>query len=103
GTLSYATSEGLLLSAAASRPLVQTAKALSAEHKVQPVRLRGIPTGAHVPLHRGFHTMTLIGLDETGLPPHWNQPTDRLGEVDEAAIEQTVDFAESLLRRLQDQ
>jgi hypothetical protein len=49
---------------------------------------------------RGMKAMTLMGLDRDGLPPHWNQPTDRISEVDETGVAETIEFSELLLRAL---
>ena len=100
GHLSYATRECLLHTANADPTLVREAQALHDTHGVQAVTLQGVPTGAHIPLHRGLPAMSILGVDDNGLPPHWNRVTDRLTEVDEPSVEKAVDFAEALIRRL---
>jgi hypothetical protein len=41
-----------------------------------------------------------MGLDERGLPPHWNQISDRVTAVDEKTIARAADFSEALIRKL---
>lgn len=101
GTLHYLKTEGFLHALPADPTLAGLAESLSAgKRPVRPGTLRAIPTGAHVPLMRGMKAMTLMGLDRDGLPPHWNQLSDRIGEVDETGVAETIEFSELLLREL---
>lgn len=62
--------------------------------------MRAVPTGAYIPLMREMKAMTVMGLDENGLPPHWNQISDRVMEVEEKSIAQVSSFADDFIREL---
>lgn len=100
GRLCYAEREGLLYAAPAGPQLRAAAKALETSHGLHPVQLRTVPTAGHIALARGYDAVTLIGLDEHGVPPHWNRQSDRLAEVDETQVEQAAETALALIRRL---
>jgi len=102
GKLHYITGEGMLHVTPSAAPLVEAAEGVAARHDASPARLRAIPSAAHMAFARGYQTMSVMGLDETGVPPHWNWLTDVLTEVDDAAIANAADFCEALLRRLED-
>lgn len=101
GTLHYLTAEGMLHVSPSARPLVEAAEAVDGPFGAYPGRLRAVPSAAHMALARGYQAMTVMGLDETGLPAHWNWLTDVLTEVDDEAIANAADFCEALLRRLE--
>jgi Zn-dependent M28 family amino/carboxypeptidase len=100
GSLHYLKTEGFMHTLHADKTLASLADTLRVGRPVQAGNLRAIPTAAHVPLMRGMKAMTLMGLDRDGLPPHWNQPTDRISEVDETGVAETIEFSELLLRAL---
>lgn len=100
GTLHYLKTEGFVHALQADPTLAGIAEKRSVGRPVRAGILRAIPTAAHVPLMRGMKAMTLMGLDRDGLPPYWNQMADRIGEVDETGIAETIDFSELLLRDL---
>jgi len=100
GRLHYLQGEGMLHYTSGNKTLINIAERLSPEFGATAARLRALPTEAHVPLLHGYKVMTLMGLDDQGLPPNWNQVTDRVAEVDETAIEHAANFAEKLLRTL---
>jgi hypothetical protein len=80
--------------------MIEAANAAARTHKATPAELRSVPTGLHGLLARGYRGMTIMGLNEEGLPPHWNWHTDRISEVDEPAVANAADFAEAILRTL---
>ena len=98
GRLHYLTAEGMLHRMAAGKLLVHAAETAAARFDAQAGELRAIPTGAHIPLSWGYPAMTIMGLNEEGLPAHWNWHTDRIMEVDEPAIARAADFAEAVVR-----
>ena len=100
GKLHYLRGEGLLHFSPSNPEMHAAAERLTGDFDVSEAALRAVPTGAHFPLLHGYKAMTLIGLDEDGMPPHWNWVTDMISEVDEAHIEAATDVAEALLRTL---
>ncbi|MBI3119274.1 MAG: M28 family peptidase [Candidatus Hydrogenedentes bacterium] len=100
GGLRYITAEGMLIATPAGSTLRRAAEAVAGEYGAAPALLRAVPTAAHVPLARGYRSMTIMGLDDEGLPPHWNQPSDRVTEVDEDSIARAAAFSDAILRRV---
>jgi hypothetical protein len=100
GELRYLTEEGMLHRSTSSAALLSAAEATAGEFDAGPGTLRAIPSAAHIPMARGHHALTLMGLDEDGLPPHWNAISDRVTEVSEENIVRAADFGEAILRRL---
>lgn len=100
GGLHYLKTEGFMHALPADKTLTRIAEKLSTGRPVRAGTLRAIPTAAHVPLMRGMKAMTLMGLDRDGLPPHWNQTTDRVSIVDETGIAETIEFTDLLIREL---
>lgn len=98
GALRYLEREGMLLSMEAAPELAAAASACAKEYGAAPATMRAVPTAAHIPLSFGYRAMTLMGLDEHGLPPNWNQISDRVTAIDEAEIGRAADFAEAILR-----
>jgi len=97
GQLHYLTAEGMLHRMHAAPALRDAAEKVGPAYDVTPATLRAIPTAAHAPLARGYQAMSIMGLDSEGLPPHWNQPEDRLSEVDEKAIATAAAFTAALI------
>jgi hypothetical protein len=100
GGLHYLEEEGFMHALRPGQDLLKIAGELRVGRPVRAGKLRAIPTAAHVPLMRGMKAITLMGLDRDGLPPCWNQITDRIGDVDETGVAETIEFTELLLRRL---
>lgn len=96
----YLTQEGMLHALHSAPELVRWAETLAPEHGLKAGIMRAVPTEAHIPLMRDLKAMTVMGLDEAGLPPHWNQITDRVTEVDERTIASVAGFSEALIRSL---
>ena len=100
GNLRYLTGEGMLHRSASSRAMLSAAGGAAERFAAEPAELRAIPSAAHIPLARGHKTLTLMGLDEEGLPPHWNAISDRVTVVSEEDIARAADFGEAILRNL---
>lgn len=100
GRLHYITQEGMLLSMPSNKRMLLAARRYAAAYGVTGSVLRAVPTEANFPLLHGYKAMTVMGLDARGVPPHWNWVTDKVAEVDEKAIENAVDYAEAILRDL---
>ncbi|MBP8129104.1 MAG: M28 family peptidase [Candidatus Hydrogenedentes bacterium] len=103
GGLHYLTEEGMLRMGPSAQPMIEAAGNVRDAFDARPGTLRAVPSAAHMAIARGYQAMTVMGLDETGLPPHWNWLTDVLTAVDDAAIANASDFCEALLRRLERQ
>ena len=102
GTLHYLTAEGILHRGKSDRSMVAAAEETASAFGVTPAVMRAVPSAAHIPMARGYHATTLMGLDGQGRPRNWNWYTDLVTEVEESTIAQAADFAEALLRRLGD-
>lgn len=103
GDLHYLTGEGMLQLVRSDKGMVAAAQRIAPQFGATAAKLRAIPSAAHVPLARGYSTLSVMGLDKRGLPPHWNWFTDRVTEVDETAIANAADFAEAIARNLEDE
>lgn len=101
GSLHYLTGEGMLRLMPANPAMIAAAARNAPRFNARPATLQAVPSGAHLPLARGYQTLTLMGLDEKGIPPHWNWFTDLVTAVDEKAIASAAAFAEALLRDLE--
>ena len=94
------TEEGMLHALRANPDMLRHARALADKHGIKEGAMRFVPTEAHVPLMREMKAMTVMGLDEEGLPPHWNQISDRVTEVEEKTISQVTAFSDAFIRTL---
>lgn len=101
GQLHYLTAEGMLHVERASWPMILAAEEADGPFGAKPGCLRAVPTASHAAMARGFHALTVIGLDEAGMPAHWNCLTDLLTEVDDEAIANAAGFCDALLRKLE--
>lgn len=100
GKLSYTTKEGMLLAQPCGKAMVTAAAAHAADFGVRRAEVRAVPTGAHLPLASGCEAMSIVGLDEDGVPAYWNQINDRIMEVDDANIVHAAKYAEAVIRDL---
>lgn len=101
GALHYCTGENLLYHAHASKSMVAAAGAVAGAYGATAAVQDVIPSEAHLALARGYQAITVMGLDEDGLPPHWNWFSDLVTNVEEKHIVRAADFSEALLRRLE--
>jgi hypothetical protein len=100
GTLHYITTEGILHPVKAARMLRFAAAPTARAHGITPAQLRRLPTALHIPLYRGWQGMTLMALDQRGLPAAWNSIEDKVTYLDEDQILTAANFATALLRQL---
>ena len=100
GRLHYTTAEGLLGRTACGKDIVAAARANAAAFGARPAVMSAVPTGAHLPLAWGHSAMSIIGLDEAGIPLHWNHIDDRVTKIENNKITQAADFAEAIIRDL---
>jgi hypothetical protein len=101
GELFYLTREGTLAPMATSPAMRLAAEDVDGPFNARPATMTALPTAAQPALMRGYHALTVMGLDEIGLPVHWNDAGDTLAEVDEDRIANAAAFCEALLRRLE--
>ena len=101
GAPHYIETEGMLHRMTADPAMRKAAEAHAAAHGITPATMRAVPTAAHIPFSFGYRALTLMGLDAEGLPPNWNQVSDRVTTIDEQEIGRVADFAEALLRELE--
>jgi hypothetical protein len=101
GTLGYTTGEGLLHLFPASPPMLMAARESAVGMPAAAIRLRAAPTDALIPLARGYHAMSVVGLNEHNSLPFWRSHADTVLNVDESKIRRAADFAEAVLRRLE--
>ena len=99
GSPTYLRREGMLSALKSDETMLKLADTLAPEFGIASGEMRAVPTDAHIPLTREMRAMTIMGLDDDGLPPHWNQISDRVTEVDEKHIASVVDFSETLITR----
>jgi hypothetical protein len=100
GQLSYTRAEGMLHGTSTDPALRWAAESLAGNYDIRDAALRAVPSSAHLPLSHGYPTMSVVGLDEDGIPPHWNQITDRVTEIDDRQILQAAEFGEAIVRKL---
>ncbi len=103
GTPRYLTAEGMLHRTLADPLLVALAEEVAPKYGAQPAEFRALPTASHLPLNRGYKAMTIMGLDDEGLPARWGSIEDKVTGVDEKQIEDVAAFIEAMLRKLDTQ
>ena len=96
----YTEAEALLHRFATSPLMTAAAQACAGPYQAQPIVLHGPPTDALVPMAHGMHAMTITSTDKEGLQDFRNTELDTLLQVDWAALEKAVDFAEAVVRKL---
>ncbi|GEM82144.1 M28 family metallopeptidase [Meiothermus hypogaeus] len=96
GELFYATGEGMLVYHAYLGVLLERARATSG---AQPLAYRLAFFDTRPFAARNIPCLTLIRL-ENGTPPHWHWPSDRPDGVDWGAVEETLNYARTLVRQL---
>ncbi len=100
GDLHFLEREGFLHAMPAGKQLLAAAREAGPEHGVKAGALRAVLSEAHIPLSRGYEALTVMGLDEGGIPCHWHRADDRVTAVDEGKITRAAAFAEAVLRRV---
>jgi hypothetical protein len=59
-----------------------------------------MPTDQYAALIEGYEAISIIGLDENGLPPHWHQTSDTLDAVNIDTVQIAADLAHELIRKI---
>jgi hypothetical protein len=98
GTLHYITGEGMVNLTGAPLELVRAAEVAAPAFGATPRRLRGIAGEAHPAHGRGVPAMTVMRLDDKGMPCHWNSLEDQITQVDSESVLEAAAFVESILR-----
>jgi len=101
GRLTLATLEGMWEIVASPEDLCREIKAAALEKGITLLErpYLGLSTDATVFLKRGGRAVTMIGLDERGLPPNWHWITDRLENLHRPNLEQAVIVLEEWAKR----
>ncbi|MDP7639321.1 MAG: M28 family peptidase [Candidatus Hydrogenedentes bacterium] len=100
GTLRYITGEGMMSLFKSSKKLVGLARGRAEEYQAAPLKYRGLPTDALIPLVRGYKTLGIMATGEDGLPQSADWPEDRAGAIDYGLLNRAADYAESIIRDL---
>lgn len=100
GKLHYLKSEGFVNQFRADRRLAAAAEKHAEAHGITPGVFRALPTAAHPAHARGYAAMSVMGLDEDGLPVNWNSIEDRVTAVEESHIAAAADFTTAILQQL---
>jgi len=103
GRLRYCTGEGMIRFFPYSPTLLHLARQAARTEPFRDVTPHAYTRAyfdALVPAARGYGALTLISLDEEDQIPNWHWPTDTLENLDPALVKKAADFAEEIVRRL---
>lgn len=100
GHLYWASAEGMARKYRASARLVGLARRVSRETEtlIKPRVFNGLSTDATPALARGYKAMSILALDEHGVPVNWHWKTDTADALDPQLIEQTAEFVTAMVR-----
>jgi hypothetical protein len=99
---SYICKEGLLLPLRPDRKLLELVDDLAhgPEFNAYPSILTGGCTEASDSIINGIPAITLIGLEKDGFAPHWHMPSDTFDKMDTYIMENSLKFADAIIRRI---
>ncbi|MDY7040374.1 MAG: M28 family peptidase [Chloroflexota bacterium] len=103
GRAIYAVVEGMFFAHHAGPALVRLAEEIRAadpDLDIHPAPYRAGYTDGSAALVRGFQALSMLGLDERGVPPNWHWPTDNFDNVDEATVNTTAEFMRLMIERI---
>ncbi len=103
GRIHFTRGEGLIRSRRSSAPLTRLISDISSHHPEWNVTSevhRMLPTDQFAALSRGYQAVTILGLDENAVLPHWHQATDTQDKVKIETMQIAADLALALVRRL---
>ena len=103
GKIHFTRAEGLIRSRRSSAPLTRLLSDIASHHPEWNVTSevhRLLPTDQYAALTRGYQAVTILGLDENAVLPHWHQPTDTQDHVDPETMQTAADLTLALVRRL---
>jgi hypothetical protein len=100
GQLYWASSEGMSRRYRADRRLVGLARRVSRETEtmIKPREYKGLSTDASPALARGYHAMSIMAFDASGMPVNWHWNTDTVDNLDAELIEKTAQFVTAMVR-----
>lgn len=103
GAIRYTQAEGLLRKRATSDQLLKYAGEITSRHPewgLVAADYRLLPTDQYAACIEGYEGMSIIGLDDNGLPLHWHQTTDTLDVINLETVQIAADFAHELIRKI---
>ena len=103
GQIHFTRGEGLIRSRRSSAPLVRLISDIASHHpewKVTSEVHRLLPTDQYAALSAGYQAVTILGLDENSVLPHWHQSTDTQDRVSPETMQIAADLTLALVRRL---
>lgn len=90
GRIRYTTREGMMRPLRSDIKLVDLASRAQSEHpewNIAPADFTLMLTDAYPALTQGIKAITIIGLDERGIPLNWHWTTDDLNNIEEDSLE----------------
>ena len=103
GRIHFTRGEGLIRSRRSSAPLTRLISDISSHHPEWNVTSevhRLLPTDQFAALSRGYQAVTILGLDENAILPHWHQASDTKDNVKPETMQVAADLTLALVRRL---
>jgi hypothetical protein len=103
GQVIYAVVEGMFFGHTASPTLVRLAEKITAEHPnlaIRPAPYRAGYTDGSAALVRGYQALSILGLNEQGVPPNWHWPTDTFENVDENTLNTAAQFLRLMIEKI---
>jgi hypothetical protein len=103
GQAIYAVVEGMFFAHRAAPTLVRLAEEVTAEHPnlaIRPAPYRAGYTDGSAALVRDYQALSMLGLDERGVPPNWHWPTDTVENVDEKTVNTVAEFLRLMIEKI---
>ena len=100
GDLYYVTAEGMLHLVRSSREMVAAAQEESALFGAVPLRWRGLPSDAFLPLARGFKALSITAMGGRDTRIDIDDDEDRPGGIDYSTVTHAGAYAEAIIRRI---
>ncbi len=100
GSLHYTRAEGILHQTPCAPELVEAAAKTADDYDAASCAIHNRRTNAYLPLMRGARAISVLRLEDDGLPAHYGRGSDVCDNVDVAAIQQAALFAEAIGREV---
>lgn len=101
GELQYTIREGMLHAYPCSKELIRVTESLAEQFDAKPIVFRGKPTDSVVALARGYHAISILGVNADGTAPRWREMSDTLARVDYPQTMRAANFVEETIRKIQ--
>lgn len=100
GNLHWITAEGMARTYRADRRLTGLAKRVSREQEImiKPRVFKGLSTDATPALARGYKAMSIMALDNAGVPVNWHWRTDTAENVEPELVERVATLVTHMIR-----